>query len=228
LDIGRSSEFYSVDRADTTFQTPFTRNYQDLWFGRSFTIGGQERRPDIAEAEYFLKAQNARIGVATSLLLPAISLTGTLGIASDELSTLTTGDAGWSVDVNLAGPLFEFGKNRQRINIEKERTEQARLNYENTVLFAFKEVEDALVEVHTYKKQLAASERQYRAADNAAKLSKERYDKGVTSYLEVLDSERTLFNAELQLSEVKQPYLNAYVRLYKALGGGWISEEEAQ
>jgi multidrug efflux system outer membrane protein len=187
-----------------------------------------ERRPDIAEAEYFLKAQNARIGVAASQLLPAISLTGTLGIASDELKTMTTGDAGWSVGANLAGPLFEFGKNLHRIDIEKERTKQAQLNYENMVLFAFKEVEDALVEIYTYKNQLAAVERQYKAAENAAVLSRERYDKGVASYLEVLDSERTLFNAELQLSELRQLYHNAYVELYKALGGGWISEEEME
>jgi len=187
-----------------------------------------ERRPDIAEAEYFLKAQNARIGVATSQLLPAISLTGTLGIASDELKTMTTGDAGWSVGVNLAGPLFEFGKNLRRINVEKERTRQAQLFYENTVLFAFKEVEDALVDIYTYKNQLSSVERQYKAAENAAKLSRERYDKGVASYLEVLDSERTLFDAELQLSELRQLYQNAYVGLYKALGGGWISEEEME
>jgi multidrug efflux system outer membrane protein len=187
-----------------------------------------ERRPDISEAEYFLKAQNARIGVAQALRLPAISLTGTLGVASDELSTLTTGDAGWSIGANLAGPIFEFNKNVRRVDIERERTRQAQLNYENTVLFAFKEVEDALVEVHTYKKQLAAITRQYKAAENAAILSRERYDKGVASYLEVLDSERTLFNAELQLSELRQQYHNAYVGLYKALGGGWISQEEAQ
>ena len=187
-----------------------------------------ERRPDVAEAEYLLKAQSARIGVATSLLFPSISLTGSLGISSNELSSLTLGETGWSVGISLSGPLFEFGKNLKRIEIEKQRTEQLRLGYENTVLFAFQEVEDALVEIHTYRRQVASNIRQYDAAFNAAILSTERYDKGVTSYLEVLDSERTLFNAELQLSENRQQYLTRYVQLYKALGGGWISEEESE
>ena len=98
--------------------------------------------------------------------------------------------------------------------------------YQNTVLRAFKEVEDALSEIHTYNDQIAAVERQYSAAKNAAALSKMRYDKGVTSYLEVLETERQLFSAGLDFSTIKQEYLNAYVKLYKALGGGWLSKEE--
>ena len=113
-----------------------------------------------------------------------------------------------------------------RVEIEKERTKQALYNYENTVLIAFKEVEDALNEVHAFRNQVLAVEKQFEAAKNAARLSKMRYDKGVTSYLEVLDSERTLFSVGLELSELKQQYYNAYVRLYKSLGGGWISLEE--
>ncbi len=91
---------------------------------------------------------------------------------------------------------------------------------------AFREVEDALIEVQTLKEQIEAKKRQYLAAKNAEKLSRLRYDGGVTSYLEVLESERTLFTAELELSEIKQLSLNSYIKLYKALGGGWISKEE--
>jgi multidrug efflux system outer membrane protein len=89
------------------------------------------------------------------------------------------------------------------------------------VLTAFREVEDALVEVATYRKELAAIDRQLKASKNANELSKERYDKGVSSYLEVLDTERSLFSTDLQQSELQQLYLNAHVSLYKALGGGW-------
>jgi multidrug efflux system outer membrane protein len=185
-----------------------------------------ERRPDIAQAEYLLEAQTARIGVAQALRLPSISLTGILGVASSELSTLTSEGAAWSISGTLFGPLFNFNQDKLRVVIEEERTKQALYQYENTVLLAFREVEDALIEIQTYKKQMSAVERKLKAAENAATLSKMRYDKGFTSYLEVLDTERTLFSVGLELSELNQQFLNSYVRLYKALGGGWLSREE--
>jgi len=187
-----------------------------------------ERRPDIREAEYLVMAQNAQIGVAEAMRLPAISLTAVLGIASDDLSTITSGGPAWSVGGTLFGPLFNFNKNISRVEVQEARTKQALLAYERTVLNAFREVEDALIEVHTYKEQAAAKERQVIAARNAASLSKERYDKGITSYLEVLETERSWFNAELELSDVRRAYLTAYIKLYKALGGGWINKEEMQ
>jgi hypothetical protein len=114
----------------------------------------------------------------------------------------------------------------RRVEIEEARTQEALYFYEQTVLTAFREVEDALAEVRTYRVQLSAVENQQKAAKNANMLSNERYDKGVSSYLEVLETERSLFNVQLQLSELQQLYLNAYVNLYKALGGGWITKEE--
>jgi len=185
-----------------------------------------KRRPDIIQAEYLLMAQNARIGVAQAMRFPAINLTGILGVASDDLKTLSTGNPAWSLSGSLFGPLFNFNKNSRRVEIEEARTRQALLQYENTVLIAFLEVEDALVEVKTYSDQIKAVTNKYNAAKNANNLSQNRYDKGVTSYLEVLDTERTLFSVELELSELQQQYYSSYVRLYKALGGGWISEEE--
>ena len=185
-----------------------------------------ERRPDVAEALYLLQSQNAQIGVAVAQRFPSISLTGLVGFASNELSTLTTGDPAWSISGGLFGPIFNFGKNISRVEIQEARTEQALYQYENTVLNAFREVEDALIEVQTLKEQLEAKNRQFLAAKNANRLSRMRYDLGVTSYLEVLESERTLFNVELELSETKQLTLNSYIKLYKALGGGWISKEE--
>jgi len=185
-----------------------------------------QRRPDIIQAEYLLKAQNAKIGVAQAQRLPAITLTGILGVASDELSSLTSDGAAWSISGGVLGPIFNFNKNVERVVVEEARTKQALYNYENTVLRAFREVEDALVDVRTYKKQIIAVEKKNKAAKNAAALSAFRYDRGVTSYLEVLDTERTLFSVELELSELRKDYHNAYVKLYKALGGGWISKEE--
>jgi len=186
------------------------------------------RRPDIMQSEYLLQAQNARIGIAQALRLPAIRLTGRYGGASDELDSLTSGGAAWSAGGSLVGPLFDFNQSAQRVAVERERTKQAVLSYENTVLLAFREVEDALLEIETYKEEIAATERRTKAAQNATALSNERYDKGVTSFLEVLDNERILFSVELELSQIQQDYLNAYVKLYKALGGGWISKEEME
>lgn len=188
-----------------------------------------ERRTDVMEAEHRYAAQNARIGVAQAMRWPVISLTAGLGVASGDLnSLLSSGSLAWSVGGGILGPIFNFGKNKRRVQIERQKTEQALLFYEKTVLNAFRDVEDALIEVHTYKKELSSRIRQRDAAQNANMLSKERYDGGVTSYLEVLDSERSLFQAELSASETYQQRLNSYVKLYKALGGGWISSEEEQ
>ena len=179
------------------------------------------RRPDIAQAYHELHAQTARIGVAQALRFPAISLSGVLGLASSELSTITSEGEVWSLGGSLLGPLVDFGKNRRRVEIEEERARQALLRYESVVLTAFREVENSLKEVATYRAQLEAVNNKLKAAQNANQLSKERYDQGITSYLEVLDAERTLFAVALETSELKQQYLNAYVGLYKALGGGW-------
>jgi multidrug efflux system outer membrane protein len=185
------------------------------------------RRPDILQANYLLKAQNEAIGVAMALRLPAISLTGSLGVASSDLGSVTTEGGVWSIGGRLLGPVVDFGKNKRRVEIEEHKMQQALFQYENTVLNAFREVEDALVAIATYREELTAVQRQQKAARNAGMLSKERYDKGVSSYLEVLDAERTLFDVDLRHSELQQLYLNAYVNLYKVLGGGWVRESEA-
>ena len=185
------------------------------------------RRPDILQAKLLLKAQTETIGVAEALRLPAISLTGTLGVASTDLGSVTTKGGVWSAGGQLLGPIIDFGKNKRRVEVEQQALQELLFQYENTVLNAFREVEDALVDIATYREELPAVERQLEAASNASMLSRERYDKGVTSYLEVLDTERTRFNLELQLSELQRQYRNAFISLYRALGGGWIKEAEA-
>jgi len=185
-----------------------------------------ERRPDVSVALAQLHSQTAKIGVAEAQRFPVISLTGLLGVASFELGGVTDSGEIWSAGAGLAGPIFNWNKNIRRVDIEEERTRQALLYYEMVVLQAYREVADALVEIDTLKAQLVSVIRKNDAAKNANKLSKLRYDKGATSYLEVLDTERTLFSVGLELSELEQQYRNSYVRLYKALGGGWLSEEE--
>jgi multidrug efflux system outer membrane protein len=177
---------------------------------------------------YLLKAQTENIGVAEALRFPAVSLTGTLGIARTDLSGMVSRGGFWSLGGSLLGPIYNFDKNIRRVDIEKALTQQALYRYENTVLTAFREVEDALVEIETYARQIASVGNQLKAAKNANMLSNERYDKGYSSYLEVLETERSLFNVQLQYSDLKQQYLNSYVNLYKALGGGWITKTEAE
>lgn len=179
------------------------------------------RRPDVIAAEQQLMAQNALIGVAQANRLPSISLTGVLGVASNDLSALTSGGAAWNLMGGLAGPLFHWGQNKRRVDVERAKTEQAIKNYKATVLKALREVEDLLVEIQTLKVELEARANHVEAAVNAQNLSEQRYDKGVTSYLEYLESQRQAFDAEQNFVGTKQQLLSAYANLYKALGGGW-------
>ena len=185
-----------------------------------------ERRPDIIESLELARAQNARIGVAEAQRLPAISLTGLLGVASDDLSNLTANGVAWNAGAGLLGPLFNWNQNLRRVEIESSRAEQALLNYQRTVINALREVEDALVAINTLKVELVARQDHVDAAVNALRLSQERYDKGVTSYLELLESQRQAFDAELRMSETTQLLFKAYIQLYRALGGGWINRQE--
>ena len=187
-----------------------------------------ERRPDIVQAKYQLKAQTEQIGVAMALRLPNIALTGDLGLATTEIGSVTSEGEVWSIGGQVLAPIIDFGKNKRRVEIEEEKTRQTLYQYEATVLNAFREVEDALVAIATLRDELAATDRQQKAAKNANMLAGQRYDKGVTSYLEVLDTERTLFDVELQLSDLQEQYLSAHVSLYKALGGGWLSRKTRQ
>jgi len=185
-----------------------------------------ERRPDVRQAEQLLAAQTARIGVAEALRWPSLSLTASLGLASTDLSDLLDSDAKiWNLGGNLFSPIFNSGQNKRRVEVEKARTKQLLNAYEQTVLQAFREVEDALTDIRTLYDEAQARHRQVKAARSGAKLSRARYDGGVTSYLEVLESERSLFRAELAESAVRRAQLVGVVSLYKALGGGWQTEK---
>jgi multidrug efflux system outer membrane protein len=187
-----------------------------------------DRRPDVTRAKFLLKAQTENIGIAEALRWPSISLTATLGVANTDIGSINVDGDTWSLGGRLLGPIFDFGKNKRRVEIEEQITQQFLLEFEKSVLNAFREVEDALVEITTYRVELAAVGRQLVAAKNANMLSRERYNQGVSSYLEVLETERRLFATELTKSETRQLFINAYVNLYKALGGGWVTAADRQ
>ncbi len=185
------------------------------------------RRPDILQSEQQLIAQNARVGIAVGAMLPSISLNGFIGTAGNEFSQLfSTGSMVWSIGGGIISPLFNFGKNKQRVEIEKERTVQATEAYYATVLQSIREVEDALISIQTLERELDARVKQRASAESAKSLSRERYEGGVTSYLEVLENDRSYFQAELSAAETQRLYFVSFISLYKALGGGWIDREE--
>lgn len=179
------------------------------------------RRPDILFAEQDLIASNALIGASKANRLPNISLTGLLGVAGSEFSSLGSGGAAWNLGGSLFGPIFNWGALQRQVDIEESRTRQAVLNYERTVLEAFREVENTLVNITSLRKELIAREAHVKAAVRAMFLSQERYNQGVTSYLEYLESQRQAFDSQLNFAGTKQELLSSYAQLYKALGGGW-------
>ncbi len=186
------------------------------------------QRPDVIAAEYNLIAQNARVGAAQGNRLPSISVTGLLGIAGNDFQSLSLQNPLWNLGGQLVGPLFYWGQLKRQVDIEKSRRYQALYRYENTVFGAIKEVEDILIEIRTTQIEIKIAETRKEAAVQAESLSKERYSKGVTSYLEFLEQQRQSFDAQLLLEQLRADLLSAYVRYYKAVGGGWLTPEEKQ
>jgi multidrug efflux system outer membrane protein len=181
-----------------------------------------ERRPDVRQAEEQLHAANAQIGVAVASRFPTISLTAVGGTASTELDGLFSGDASfWNLGANLVLPLINPGRSQKQIAIERARTEAAIGVYEKTVLTAFQEVEDGLVAVQQLRIEEAAAGRAALAARQSVQLATLRYEGGVDNYLNLLDAQRSLLEAELAESATMREHRVALVRLYKALGGGW-------
>lgn len=186
-----------------------------------------ERRPDILSAEQQLVAETARIGVARAQRLPSLSLTGSFGYASRDLSDLVEGDSeNWGFFGNIFAPIFNAGQLKAVEEAQRQRAEQARLGYEQAVLNGLRDVDDSLTGLRTARDEHIARQRQLAAARTAARLSRARYDGGLVSYLEVLDSDRSLFQAELLESQTRQQQLSAVVSLYRALGGGWSPSDD--
>jgi multidrug efflux system outer membrane protein len=180
------------------------------------------RRPDILAAERQLHAQTARIGVAEALKYPQLNLAGDIGA---QFSDVSTGFAGLAAQ--LFGPLFNSGANQRRVDVEIAQTEQLLNTYEQSFLTALREVEDALVAADTYEVEYDARIRQLAAARNASALSWVRYEGGMTSFLEFLDLQRSLFSSQLLASEAQQLRITSVVQLYQALGGGWTAAQDS-
>lgn len=183
------------------------------------------RRPDILQAEQQLVAANARIGVARALYFPSLSLTGTAGAASTEFEDLFSGPTRtWSFIGQLLGPIFAGGAIDSANRQADARHDQALATYERVIQEAFRDVDDAFAAIHTTDEEVRALERRVVNLQRAVALAIERYDNGYSDYLEVLDTERGLFAAQLALAEARGDVYRSRVDLYRALGGDWIDE----
>jgi multidrug efflux system outer membrane protein len=187
-----------------------------------------ERRPDVRAAEQELIASNARIGEAKALLYPQLSLTGVGGVTSSTLETLFNGPAvAWSLMSGLVQPLFNAGKNTARVELNESRMRQTLYFYESTVQQAFREVEDGLITYQKTGEQRSSQNSRVVAQRQVLNLAELRYRGGTANYLEVLDAQRSLFEAEIDEVQATSNQLKSMIQLYKALGGGWMPEPEA-
>ncbi len=181
-----------------------------------------ERRPDIRQAEERLVAANARIGEAKAAYFPRISLTGMFGVESASLSDLFTGGSKvWQVGPAMTVPIFTAGRISGTVKAREAQQQQAVAQYLQAIQQAFREVEDALVFHRTVREIRADRERREAALRQALVLANLRYERGLATYLDVLDAQRQLFQAELDLASTMRDQLTAVVQVYKALGGGW-------
>lgn len=181
-----------------------------------------ERRPDIRQSEQLLIAANAQIGVARASFFPNISLTGFLGGQSRSLFDLFTGPARfWNIAPASTLPLFEAGQLRAGLRLTEAQKREMLSNYQKTIYTALREVSDALVRYDRTREQRKQQDQLVRASAETVRLASLRYQGGLDSYLQVLDAERSLFQARLVLAQVRLQELLSFVEIYRALGGGW-------
>jgi multidrug efflux system outer membrane protein len=180
------------------------------------------RRPDILQAEQQLIASNALIGAARALFFPRISLTGLFGFASGSLGSLFTGPAhSWTFTGDVAGPIYAGGGITAAVDQAEARRDQSLANYELVIQNAFRDVEDSLADLRHSAELRDTAQRRVDVLRRGLQLANLRYENGYSDYLEVLDTERGLFSAELQLASAQGDYQRALVNLYRALGGDW-------
>jgi multidrug efflux system outer membrane protein len=180
------------------------------------------RRPDLAAAENNLRATNAQVGVAKSAFFPAISLTGSAGYASAEINDLFLRDSrAWSIGPSLYLPLFQGGRNRANYQRSKAAYDEAVASYRQNILTAFREVQDALTASQRLSEQSDAIARAVSSARKVRELAEERYLAGGTSYLEVIDAQRTALTVERSAAALAGQRMITRVALIRALGGGW-------
>ena len=182
-------------------------------------------RPDIVAAEHQLRAANANIGAARAAFLPNISLTGAYGTMSDELGGLFSGNSeAWTFSPTIRLPLFNAGRLKASLDVADARRDRAVAEYERTIQSAFRDVSDALVRRRQLQLQIGTTRELLDAQRERARLAQLRFDNGRSAYLEVLDAQRDLFDAEQSLVQLRRAELASIVALYSALGGGFVAD----
>ncbi|WP_115562495.1 efflux transporter outer membrane subunit [Xanthomonas arboricola] len=188
-----------------------------------------QRRPDILEAERNLRAANANIGAARAAFFPSISLTGSLGSSSSSLSNLfDSGTRAWSFVPTLTLPIFNAGRNRANLDMAKANRDIEVARYEKSIQSAFREVSDALAQRDTLGRQLQAQQALVDATADSYRLSQARFERGIDSYLQALDAQRSLYSAQQTLIGTQLSRFTNLVTFYKAMGGGWLQTAEPE
>jgi multidrug efflux system outer membrane protein len=186
-----------------------------------------ERRPDIRQAEQNLIAANANIGVARAAYFPDISLTALLGLESAQLSDLFKGPSkAWSFGAGVLQPIFNAGRIRGQVAQAEALQRQALHAYEKSIISAFQDVENALIDRTKFGQVREEQSKNVEALRRFRDLADLRYREGATIYLEVANAEQSLFNAELAYVATQSQLFQSYANLYKAMGGGWVEEAE--
>ena len=185
-----------------------------------------ERRPDVIQAERLLVAANADVGAAKALFYPNINLTGSLGWVSGDLGQILKGDSFiWGVGAGLFQPLFNGKRIKRNYEAALARFDQAMVQYQQAALNSYREVADALVTIQKLAQIRTEQEAGVVALTDASQLSRDRYETGLSTYLEVLIADQQLFQLELQLAQTRGEQLRVIAQLYRALGGGWQPEQ---
>ena len=180
-----------------------------------------ERRPDLRQAEQQLVSANAQIGVAKAEFFPKVSLTALLGTASSGVSPITGASTIWAGTGVFSGPLFNVGRTLGFYRASIAQWEQAKLQYEQAVLTALREVSDALTALSKLNEAEVGQDTAVRALEEAVEHATARYRQGLANYFEVLEAQQQLYPAQNTLAQIRRDRLLSHVRLYKALGGGW-------
>ncbi|MGN1055823.1 MAG: efflux transporter outer membrane subunit [Comamonas sp.] len=179
------------------------------------------QRPDVRAQEQRVVAALANLSSQERANFPSLRLSGSLGVSALTLGALSGATVAQSIAAALSAPLFDAGANRAQIRVQQAAVEQARINYRSTVLSALQEVEDALVQLQADKERLVQLQIAQEAARNAQLLANQRYSSGLVDFQTVLDTQRTLLSSQDSVATVQAAISTDYVRLYKALGGGW-------
>jgi multidrug efflux system outer membrane protein len=180
------------------------------------------RRPDVRQAEALLRSANADIGAARAAFFPSISLTGSVGTASSQLSGLFGGGSfAWSFMPSINIPIFQAGRLTAQLGAATTERDIALAQYERSIQAGFREVADGLALSRTLAAQREAQEALLQAATEAHQLAEARYKAGLDSYLVLLVAQRTLYSAQQALVVTRLQEQGNRVDLYKALGGGW-------